>query len=263
MTKENKNQEKNQKTSPKKKRRKRVKRKPGKTSRMYFHQGTQDAIVKIQNSEKEEEKEKIYVKEVLPAFKELSENLIYVFGFRDLHQTTEELKSDCVSFLYEQLNKFDPNRGTKAYSYFSIVAKHFLMIRSKKRTIAIQKLSSFDDPESLLPEDIEAIEKKCIEIPVVYEEEYRKEKLNAIEKMLYEIKKELKTENEFACIDAIITIFNNLDQIEILKKRAIFLYVKELSRLDSKQLTVAMSSIRKIYKEKSGKFFTDIFSEIK
>ena len=43
------------------------------------------------------------------------------------------LKSDCVSFLYETLEKFDPSKGSKAFSYFNVVAKNWLIIQSKKR----------------------------------------------------------------------------------------------------------------------------------
>ena len=38
----------------------------------------------------------------------------------------QTLKLDCVTFLYETLEKFDPARGSKAFSYFNVCAKNFL-----------------------------------------------------------------------------------------------------------------------------------------
>ena len=62
----------------------------------------------------------------------LSENLIFIHGFAKDKEHFTVLKSDCVSFLYETLEKFDRDRGSKAFSYFNVCAKNFLIIRSKK-----------------------------------------------------------------------------------------------------------------------------------
>ena len=55
--------------------------------------------------------------------------------------------------------------------------------------------------------------------------------------------------NEIACISAIIKIFEMVDQLDFLNKRAIFVYVRDISGLNSKQLSASMSSIRKLYRE--------------
>ena len=77
--------------------------------------------------------------------------------------------------------------------------------------------------------------------------------------MLEVIKERLKSDNEKSCIEAIITLFTNIDDLDLLNKRAIFIYMRELSGLNPKQLSVSMSSIRKHYRElvKDGDF--DIF----
>ena len=74
-----------------------------------------------------------------------------------------------------------------------------------------------------------------------------------------EIKGRLHNENEIACMSAIITLFGKIDDLDLLNKRAVFVYMRELSSLTPKQLSVAMSSIRKHYKDllKDDRF--DIF----
>ena len=70
-----------------------------------------------------------------------------------------------------------------------------------------------------------------------------------IMEMLYKIRGMLKSENELQCVNSIITIFDNIDDIDLLNKSAILLYMRELSGLSPKQLTRAMQSIKRHYKK--------------
>ena len=45
------------------------------------------------------------------------------------------------------------------------------------------------------------------------------------------------------------SLFDNIEELEFLNKRAIFVYLREISGLNPKQLSVALSSIRKHYRE--------------
>ena len=65
---------------------------------------------------------------------------------------------------------------------------------------------------------------------------------------LKEIEKCVKSETEKTCISAIQTVFKNIDDLDFLNKRAILIYVRDISGLTPKQLSVAMSSIRKHYR---------------
>ena len=117
-----------------KKKTRRIRRKRGKgSSKLYFDASTHDAILRFQKSDSDEERDKIYTSEILPAFDKLAENLIFIHGFSKPFGGFESLKNDCVSFLYETLEKFDATRGTKAFSYFNVVAKNWLIIQSKKK----------------------------------------------------------------------------------------------------------------------------------
>jgi hypothetical protein len=75
-----------------------------------------------------------------------------------------------------------------------------------------------------------------------------KENLADMKSLLLEIKTRAKNNQEKKCVDAIIQIFENVDQLDYLNKRALFVYVRELSGLTSKQLSVCMSNLRKIYR---------------
>ena len=73
------------------------------------------------------------------------------------------------------------------------------------------------------------------------------------------IKEKVHQENEILCIDAIITIFENVHTLDFLNKRAVFVYVREISGLNQKQLAYALGAVRKHYKIIRGSNEFEIF----
>jgi len=241
-----------------KKKFKRIRRKKGSKSNLYFDLNTHNAIVKFQNNECEKERSKIYINEIFPAFDKLVENLIFIHGFSKPFGDHVSLKSDCVTFLYETLEKFDPSRGTKAFSYFNVVAKNWLIIQSKKRIKSNRRHVSIDDILSLSHGDKIAIETHKT-VPAQDSKIIKRESIESLFQLMENIRHRLKNENEIACMEAIITLFKNIEDLDLLNKRAVFVYMRDLSNLNPKQLSVAMSVIRKHYKDllKTGDF--DVF----
>ncbi len=219
-----------------------------KSLKLYFNEDTQKAIVAFQNSKNKKERETLYISEIFPAFKKLVENLINIHKFAGHHDTFEELMNDCVNFLFETIHKFDADRGTNAFSYFNVVAKNWLIIKTRQKSMKVKRSVSIDDQSGLANYEREIIEEQC----TVPSQDILLENLSASEEtleMLYEIRKKIKTENELMCINSIITIFENIDEIDLLNKNAILLYMRELSGFSPKQLTTAMQSIKKHYKK--------------
>lgn len=215
--------------------------------KLYFNEDTHKAIVKFQLEQDKKNRDKIYVEEIMPAFEKLVENLINIYKFSSLYDSYEDLKVDCVNFLFETIHKFDESRGTNAFSYFNVVAKNWLIIKTKQKSQRIKRLVSLDDPDSLSSHDSIVIEEfnylpfKDTNAEIVSRKE--------IVKMLYDIRTKAKSENELSCINSIITVFENLDDIDLLNKSAILLYMRELSGLSPKQMTTTMQSIKNYYKK--------------
>lgn len=222
--------------------------KAAKALRMYFNADTQAAIIAYQNTSEKKERDKIYVKKILPAYEKLVENLINIHKFTSLHDSYDDLKNDCVNFLFETISKFDASRGTNAFSYFNVVAKNWLIIKTKQKSIRVKRSVSLDDQESLTMNEQHIIEEYNT---VQSQDEVMMNESTAknIVELLYEVRTKIKTENELACINSIITIFENIDDIDILGKSAILLYMRELSGLSPKQLTTTMQTIKRHYKK--------------
>ncbi len=226
----------------KKKTRTRKKRNP------YFGTDVHDAIVDYQHTTCENEKHEIYSSHIKSAFEKLAENLIYIYGFSRDKDHFYVLKSDCVSFLYETLEKFNADKGSKAFSYFNVCAKNHLLAGAKKTQKRKIRNISIDDAHNL-----NAVEKEMIEshhvIPSQDELFIREEDKQILKEVLLKIKSKPLNENEKLCIDSVITLFNNIEELEFLNKRAVFVYLREISGLNPKQLSSSLSNIRKYYRE--------------
>jgi hypothetical protein len=227
--------------------------------RMYFTSDTQAAIVRFQQETESTVKNEIYLREIMPALDKLVENLINVYKFTGLYESFDELKADVVSFLYETLGKFDATRGTPAFAYFNVVAKNALIIKTKERTTKARRNIYLDDQEHISAHDTGLIENhNTISSNAASDLERDTLSKNVLE-MFYEIREDVTTENELACINSIITIFENVDHLDIVNKQGTFLYIRELSGLSPKQLAAAMASIRKSYLELKGDDCFDLF----
>lgn len=232
----------------KKKTRKKIRRNPGKKRNMYFNKDTQASIEEYQHEEDHAKREQIYKKDILPAFEQLAESLIFVYGFHSPYDGVHSLKSDCVTFLYETIYKWDPARGTKAFSYFNVVAKNWLIIRCRNAMKENRRHVSMSDLSTMSSRDKHKVANSSV-APSPQDILELGELRGNIIKVIDEIEKRVSKENEKICVSAIRTVFQNIDNLDFLNKRAIYVYVREISGLTSKQLSVAMSKIRKHYKD--------------
>ena len=232
------------------KRRVKIKR-PSSGKKPYFTKDTQEAIESFCKSECYDFRNKVYNESIKPALEKLAENLIFIYGFHKQFDDIDLLKHNCVINLYETLHKFDHTRNKKAFSYFNVVGKHWLIVQARKakkykdRNISINSGDENFNFESLLLKAGKEI--KMPDHNMIIEQ--NKATTND---MLFAIRKKVKSDAEIRCIEAIIKIFESIDELDFLNKRAIFVYVREISGLNSKQLSTCMSSIRRIYRDIAG-----------
>ena len=76
-----------------------IKRKPkggAAPDEFYFNAGTQQAIVDYKAETNSTKRNDIYVKDILPAFSKLVENLINVYGFQIQYESKADLQNECI-----------------------------------------------------------------------------------------------------------------------------------------------------------------------
>ena len=119
-----------------------VKKKRRKKSKIYFGTPVHDAIVEYNRSDDIAFRHKIYTEEIHAAFLKLAENIINTFKFSYFDYGFRDLQEEVVSNLVINMHKFDETRGSKAFSYFSIIAKNYLILNNNAN---YKKMKSHDD----------------------------------------------------------------------------------------------------------------------
>ena len=61
------------------------------------------------------------------------------------HILLDALRDDCKNWLITILNKFDPDKGSKAFTYFSVVSKNWFIAQVKKTSKKSKKEVHIDD----------------------------------------------------------------------------------------------------------------------
>ena len=125
------------------------KRKPRtKKNKMYFTQETEDAIIKYNNSEDTVERNNIYNDYIKYPFEKLAENILNTFKFSYFQCSHEEVQLETVSNLVSNIHKYKQENG-KAFSYFSIIAKNFLILYNNGNYKKFKRHTSVDDDENI------------------------------------------------------------------------------------------------------------------
>jgi len=101
-----------------------------KKSKIYFGTPVHDAIIKYNHSDDIEFRHKIYTEEIHAAFLKLAENIINTYKFMYFDYGFRDLQEEVVSNLVINMHKFDETKGSKAFSYFSVVAKNYLILNN-------------------------------------------------------------------------------------------------------------------------------------
>ena len=101
-----------------------------KKSKVYFGTPVHNAIIEYNHSDDIKFRHKIYTEEIQRAFLKLAENIINTFKFSYFTYGFRDLQEEVVSNLVINMHKFDETKGSKAFSYFSVVAKNYLILNN-------------------------------------------------------------------------------------------------------------------------------------
>jgi hypothetical protein len=219
------------------------KRKP-KQKNVYFTEDTEEAILQYRLCKTYDEKNKLYNEKIHHAFYKLAENIIHTFKFyyTDV-ENIEDLKYEVISFLLQKIDLYDQSKG-KAYSYFGTIVKRYLILynqKNYKKTVSKIDFHDIHNEEGTIAKLIEDPQNNDIDRLDILETFIKKVDDNLLD--LFEKEDELKT------ADAILEILRKRDNIQIVNKKAIFIYVKEMADVQSSTITKVLKRLKSIYKE--------------
>ena len=140
-------------------------------------------------------------------------------------------------------DKYNPEKNSKAFSYFSVITKNWFIQKVKKNTKRLQREVRCDDVYHQV-ENEQFVTKNRYE-----DDRAHREFWTALCGEIDGWKQMPLKETEQRTILAIEDLIANIENIEIFNKKAIYLYLREISGLNTKQLVASLSNIKKRYRE--------------
>lgn len=228
------------------------KRKP-KEPRIYFTQDTEDAILQYLATTETSERNKIYNDRIEYAFYKLAENIIHTFKFYYTDSNTiEDLKHDVVTVLLEKLHLYQQDKGM-AFSYFGTIAKRYLIVYNKNNYKKIQDkatIEEIDEDKTILYNTIREAEDKADSD--VFLDQY----IRYIDKNLYKL---FPKKQDAKAADAIIELFRKRESLEIFNKKALYIYIREITDVTTPQITKITKKLKLIYVKLFNEYYRNGF----
>jgi|15BtaG_2_1085339.scaffolds.fasta_scaffold19256_3 hypothetical protein len=206
----------------------------------YFTQVHEDAILQYVASEKQSERNVIYKDVIRPAFQEMINKIVFTYKFTNL-PNVDSLKDECEVHLITILSNFDKSRGSKAFSYFSVITKNWFIAKVKKNAIQLRR-------EAKLDEISKHAEMDYLTIYNTYDDDRMwKEFMEHLWGEIRRWDKQNLKENERKVLEAIKILLSNPDAIEIFNKKAIYYDIREITKLNTKQVLNSLNKFRTEY----------------
>lgn len=227
-----------------------MKKRRKRTKNNYFTKIHEEAIVKYALSACIKEKSNLYISLIQPAFDEMVNKIIFTYKFNNL-PNIDYLRDDCKVWLTTILDKYDPKKGSKAFSYFSVVTKNWFIHKVKKNSKKLKKEVSFETVVSTGGPDILGTSSDTSD----YLE--RREEAEFWSCLMTQVDSwdtgNLKP-NEKSVLEAVKILLHNIDDIEIFNKKAVYLYLRELTGLNTKQVVNNLNKLREKYRTFKNKW---------
>lgn len=207
---------------------------------MYFTQVHEDAILEYCKSKSKARREELYGTLIQPAFDELVDKIVYTYKFNSL-PNCDILKEDCKVFLVTILEKFDVEKGYKAFTYFSVITKNWFIAETKKRKKKLQKEVALDVSDTMMDE-------KLIVRNTYIQDRTKAEFIEVLHEEIVWWKEETSSTQDKKILEAVEVLFESVEQIDIFNKKAVYVYLREITGFSTKQITSSLTKVRKKYR---------------
>lgn len=214
----------------------------------YFDVREEKAVVKFLSAKTFEEKNKIYDEYLRDPLDKMISSIIRRYKLYRKGMDFNEIHTDTHSFLMTKVDKFEPAKNKKAYSYFGTICKNYLMGQIMKDQKETNKKVSYEDISSSIEERddmVYTIDSDEIETTLViscYLDELRDF-----------IDSESLNDNEVKLGYALVDLFENYETIfssndnNKFNKNVILLSLREMTNLTTKEIRSSIKKFKKLY----------------
>tara|TARA_Y100000389_G_C17463368_1_gene523465 strand:+ start:2990 stop:3694 length:705 start_codon:yes stop_codon:yes gene_type:complete len=220
-----------------------MKKRRAKKSNNYFTKITELAIISYNRVDDNLVlRERIYRRFIFPAFMKLSENLINKVKPTYIDSSFEDLQTDIVTYLTERLNKFNPNAG-KAYSYYTRTTFNYLIAENQKAYNKLKKNSAeidIDESRNIITEMHNSEMRETLKYFMDAYIDHCYENLNFI----------FTNPTDIHVADSILHIFETRENIEDFNKKALYIFIRERTGLETTNITRVIKVLKELYETK-------------
>ena len=206
----------------------------------YWGEDQEDAVVEFNTNADMDEKHKVFVDVIEPAFRKLVENIYYTYNFNKILWDREQIEHEVMTHLYEKLSKFDISKNKKSFSYFGTITKNWM----------IQRCNA-DKNKRFIDDDNQDIIVQNISIHAHEEAEVGRHNEEFINEIIGDFDdwdaKENYTRDDFAVLEIVNDILKNYERFNIYNKKQLYVYIREATDLPSRKITKSLKKIKLDY----------------
>ena len=206
----------------------------------YFTSEHEEAIIRYSRTNCLKERTELYVNYIQPAFNEMVDKIVFTYKFTNL-PNCDSLRDECKIWLMTILDKYDPNKGSKAFSYFSVITKNWFIHKVKRQQKRNKREIDYDNISKAYEEEFLSTSESYVTIRE--EDEFWKSFYGELQSWDVSQMKE----NDLKVYKAINILFESKEDIDIFNKKAIYLYLREITGLNTKQIVNSLKKFRKRY----------------
>ncbi len=229
---------------------------------MYFGKHVEDAISEYNILESSIKKERLFNSIIYPALNKLAENVIHNRKFYNYGiDAYLDMKHDCVCHLHERLNKFQPEKGHKAFSYFNRVAINWVWANMRKvgedtygkcDLIEIDNYRNLDN-ESFNSEYNDELKDFCYKFSrwgnehldyFYFNKEITDKSGNVVGNKVINF-----SDRDKRIANAVFTLFANSGSIDIYNKKALYIMIREQVDVKTQFITDVVNVLKPLVKD--------------
>ena len=225
------------------------KRKKKSGEKMYFTTDTEKSIIQYNKEQSMDIRNEIYEEQIKRCFDKLVENVFNTFKFTYFDNSPIEIQKETIAHLVANMHKFEEGKG-KAFSNFSIVAKNYLIFHNNNNYKRFNQHVDISDT----PSDTTV----CLQTTDSYHDkletsEFMKLMVDYWEKNIGKI---FTKQRDLNIANAVIELFRNSDRIDSFNKKALYLYIREISSCKTQQITKVINKMKQ-YQNTITKSYSD------
>ena len=205
----------------------------------YFTKVHEQAIIDYKNTDCLKERSELYRLYIQPSLSEMVDKIVYTFKFTNL-PNIDYLKEECKIWLITIIDKYNPEKAA-AFSYFSVITKNWFIHKVKRQQKRNRREVDYDNISKSHEEEFLSTSESYLTI------REQDEFWNSFYQEMRSWDEAQMKENDLKVYKAIVVLFESKEDIEIFNKKAIYLYLRELTGLNTKQIVNSLKKFRKKY----------------